>query len=53
MLVTELETLLANRKTALSEQKGSAIQRGDLDQLADIEAKLLEISKILDKLQGV
>lgn len=52
MLENEIIALLNNRKRMLNERKGPAEQRGDLEQLAEIETKLLEIAEILEKLQG-
>lgn len=52
MLINELITLLNNRKKSLNERKGSADQRGDLEELAEIEVKLNEVSEILQKIQG-
>jgi len=52
MLENEIIALLQNRKRSLNERKGSAVQRGDTEQLADIEDKLLEVEALLNKLQG-
>lgn len=52
MLENEIIALLSNRKKSLIERKGPAVQQGDLEQIAEIEAKLLEIALFLDKLQG-
>lgn len=52
MLINELTGLLLNRKRSLNERKASADQRGDLEELAEIETKLSEVSEILKKLQG-
>jgi hypothetical protein len=52
MLENEIIALLQNRKKSLNERKGSAVQRGDTEQLADIETKLEEVEALLYKLQG-
>ncbi len=52
MLENEIISLLQNRKKSLNERRESAIQRGDAEQLADIEFKLLEVEALLNKLQG-
>jgi hypothetical protein len=48
----EILTLLNNRKQLLNDRLGTARQRGDISELDAIEATLLEIDALLEKLQS-
>ena len=48
----EILDLLNNRKQFYNDRLGAARQRGDISELDEIEALLLEIDQLLEKLQS-